>query len=128
MNRLQGKIVGITGGGAGFGRAMALAFAREGAAAVAICDLNMEDAAATGLTEIVPVIASGMDIPGTVLEKTTDEFRALWEKADLVIAKGQGNYETLNDAPKDICILLRIKCAVVAEHLHKPVGSITLAC
>lgn len=44
MNRLQGKIVGITGGGAGFGRAMALAFTREGAEAVAVCDLNKADA------------------------------------------------------------------------------------
>ncbi len=44
MNRLQGKVAGITGGGAGFGRAMALAFAREGAEAVAICDLNKADA------------------------------------------------------------------------------------
>ncbi len=44
MNRLQGKVAGITGGGAGFGRAMALAFAREGAEAIAICDLNKADA------------------------------------------------------------------------------------
>ena len=44
MNRLQGKVAAITGGGAGFGRAMAVAFAREGAEAVAICDLNKADA------------------------------------------------------------------------------------
>ena len=68
VNRLQGKIVGITGGGAGFGRAMALAFAREGAEAVAICDLNMEDAAATvkDLEEIgAKTLAVELDVTDT---------------------------------------------------------------
>ena len=44
MKRLNGKVAGITGGGAGFGRAMAISFAREGAEAVAVCDQNKNDA------------------------------------------------------------------------------------
>ena len=61
--RLEGKVVGITGGGAGFGRAMAQAFSREGAD-VAVCDLNLVHAEETAEM----VVASGR----RVLARETD--------------------------------------------------------
>jgi len=65
-----------------------------------INDATMEDAEIAGLTEIVEVIDNGSDAPGTILETCSESFRDRFEDADLVAAKGQGNYETLSDIDK----------------------------
>ena len=67
-----------------------------------INDATMEDAKMTGLTDMVSVIDNGSDAPGTILESCSEAFRRRFNKASLVIAKGQGNYETLSDVDKDI--------------------------
>ncbi len=92
-----------------------------------INDATMDDARAVGLTEIVNVIESGTTYAGTILETCSDTFRERFARSDLVIAKGQGNYEALNDADKPAFFLLKAKCAVVARHLHCAVGDIVLA-
>ena len=86
-------------------------------------DATIADAQSTGLDKILPVIDNGSDAPGTILETCSDEFRKCFEEADLVIAKGQGNYETLCDGIKQIFFLLNVKCAIIAEHTGFPVGS-----
>ncbi|MBN2401681.1 MAG: DUF89 family protein [Spirochaetes bacterium] len=88
-----------------------------------INDATIEDAAAAGLHKIVNIIENGSDAPGTVLEECSEDFRRHFAQADLVIAKGQGNYETLSDEKKNIYFLLKIKCPVIAEHTGFPVGS-----
>ena len=45
-----------------------------------------------------------------------------FDEADLVIAKGQGNYETLSDVDKDVFFILRAKCPVIAQHLDCEIG------
>ncbi|MCK4625504.1 MAG: DUF89 family protein, partial [Phycisphaerae bacterium] len=77
-----------------------------------INDATMEDAETTGLTELVKVIDNGSDAPGTILEDCSDDFRRRFDEADLVIAKGQGNYETLSEAGRDIFFILKAKCPV----------------
>ena len=47
-------------------------------------------------------------------------------RSDLVIAKGQGNYETLSDAAGDIFFLLKVKCPIVARQTGLAEGSIVL--
>ena len=89
-------------------------------------DATMDDAEAAGLTGLVEVVANGSDAPGTVLEDCSDRFRQLFDAADLVIAKGQGNYETLSDVPKDVFFLLKAKCPVIAEDLGCRVGDLVL--
>ena len=89
-------------------------------------DATMEDAVAAGLPEIAPVFDNGSDAPGTILEDCSDEFRDWFERADLVIAKGQGNYETLSDSPKRIFYLFTVKCPVIAAHVGEPVGSLVV--
>ena len=42
--------------------------------------------------------------------------------ADLIISKGQGNFETLNDTDRDVFFLLRPKCPVLARHLNAEIG------
>jgi len=91
-----------------------------------INDATMEDAGAAGLTRIVEVIDNGSDAPGTILESCSEEFRRRFADADLIIAKGQGNYETLSDVEKDMFFILKVKCPVIAQHLGCEVGQMIL--
>jgi uncharacterized protein with ATP-grasp and redox domains len=91
-----------------------------------INDATMEDALLTGLPKIVEVIDNGSDGPGTILENCSKIFRRRFENADLVIAKGQGNYETLSDVNKNIFFVLKAKCPVIAKDLGCKVGEMIL--
>jgi uncharacterized protein with ATP-grasp and redox domains len=82
-----------------------------------INDATMSDALATGMTDLVEVIDNGSDAPGTILETCSVAFRRRFQSADLVIAKGQGNYETLSEADKSIFYLLKVKCPVIARDI-----------
>ena len=90
-------------------------------------DAVMEDAQIVGLTDVVDVIDNGSDAPGTILESCSETFRRLFDQSDLVIAKGQGNYETLSDVDKNIFFLVRPKCSVLARHLGREIGSLVLS-
>jgi hypothetical protein len=70
----------------------------------------------------VRVVDSGSDIPGTVLEHCSSAFRAIHDEADLVIAKGQGNYETLSETDRRTAFLLKAKCPVIATDVGCDVG------
>ena len=91
-----------------------------------INDATLDDAETAGLTDIVDVISNGSDAPGTLLDDCSEAFRSRFEEADLIIAKGQGNYETLAQSPRPIFFLLRVKCPVVARDLDYPVGSMVV--
>lgn len=91
-----------------------------------INDATLADAETAGLTEIVPVFANGSDAPGTVLTDRSAELREWMERSDLVIAKGQGNYETLSEYDRHIFFLLTVKCPVIARHIGEPVGRLVL--
>ena len=86
----------------------------------------MEDAEFTGLTEIVEVIDNGSDGPGMILESCSQEFMRRFDRADLLLAKGQGNYETLSDINKNIFFILKAKCPVIAGDLGCEVGEMIL--
>jgi uncharacterized protein with ATP-grasp and redox domains len=93
----------------------------------AINDATIEDARQTGLTEIVRVIPNGSDAPGTILAECSKEFKKAFYGADLVIAKGQGNFETLSDVKKRrIFFLMQIKCPVIARDSGFPVGTFVI--
>jgi hypothetical protein len=89
-------------------------------------DATLAEAQTAGLTDVCEVIANGSDAPGTLLDDCSPEFRRQFAAADLVIAKGQGNYESLANAPRAIFFLLKVKCAVLAESLGCPLGSLVL--
>lgn len=91
-----------------------------------INDATMEDALLVGLPKIVEVIDNGSDGPGTILESCSEEFRRRFADADLIIAKGQGNYETLSDVEKDMFFILKTKCPVIARDLRCEVGEMIL--
>ena len=91
-----------------------------------INDVTMADARDTGLTGLVEVIDNGSDAPGTILDDCSEDFRRRFDEADLVIAKGQGNYETLSEATREIYFLLKAKCPVIARDIGCQTGSMVL--
>jgi len=88
-----------------------------------INDATFDDARRSGITERFRVISNGSDTPGTWLTDCSREFVDQFERADLVIAKGQANYESLSDHPGRVAFLFLTKCPAVSEHLGVPMGS-----
>ena len=89
-------------------------------------DATREDAEEAGLVGWVEVIDNGSDAPGTILDDCSEPFRRRFERADLVLAKGQGNYETLGEAPREVFFLLKAKCPVVTRDLRCELGDLIL--
>jgi len=88
-----------------------------------INDVTLDDARAVGLDKIVKVISPGGDaIPG-ISPVRTPEFAGIFGESDIVIAKGQGNFESrlLN---RPVYHLFKIKCGVVAEFTGYPENSL----
>lgn len=86
-------------------------------------DATIVDAEAAGLNDVAEVIDNGSDAPGTILNDCSESFRQRFAKADMVIAKGQGNFETLSDSPANVFFLFKAKCPVIADHVGLPVGT-----
>jgi uncharacterized protein with ATP-grasp and redox domains len=91
-----------------------------------INDAVEEDAVRSGLEEVAEIISSGSDLPGTLLSNCTEEFVKTFRTSDLIISKGQGNFECLSEEKGPIFFLLKAKCPVVARHVGVDEGSILL--
>ena len=89
-------------------------------------DATLTDALQTDLTKICEVIDNGSDAIGTILEWTSPEFRKQFNIAELVISKGQGNFETLPGTDKKTFFLFQSKCDVVSKELGLSPGSMLL--
>jgi len=88
-----------------------------------INDATLRDAQAAGIDQLVEVIDNGSDAPGTLLSSCGRSFLDRYRRADLVIAKGQGNYETLSGENKRIFFLLQAKCPIISRSLGCPQGT-----
>jgi hypothetical protein len=88
-----------------------------------INDVLISDAKKAGIDKFAKIISSGCDFPGLILSKTSTYFRKIWKESDLVISKGQGNFESLQ-SNKKIFYIFKIKCVTVSEHLSLPVDSL----
>lgn len=73
-------------------------------------DATMEDAHEVGLTDIVPCVGNGNAAPGTVLKRLNEESLSLLNKADIIISKGQGNFESLYGENLNPYFLFLCKC------------------
>ncbi|OIP68951.1 MAG: hypothetical protein COZ07_05440 [Candidatus Infernicultor aquiphilus] len=91
-----------------------------------INDALMEDAIFCGINKVAKVISSGSDAPGTILKHCSSEFIELYQNAELIISKGQGNYESLSEENKPIFFLFRAKCPVIAEDVGCKIGDMVL--
>jgi damage-control phosphatase, subfamily I len=89
-------------------------------------DVTMDDARQTRLNELCEIVDNGSDAIGTILEWTSPEFQAHFQAADLIISKGQGNFETIADNGKRTYFLFQSKCEVVSKDLGLSSGSMLL--
>jgi uncharacterized protein with ATP-grasp and redox domains len=90
----------------------------------AVNDATREDALAAGLGGVCKIIDNGAATLGTLLERCTPELRRRFANADLVIAKGMANYESLSGSRNGLFFLLQAKCEVIAGHLGVPERSL----
>ncbi len=89
-------------------------------------DATFKDATMVGIDKMVHVISTGSDCPGVVISDCSREFKEAFDNANLILAKGQGNYETLNQEKKEVFFLLQIKCPLVGRDLQSTEGEILL--
>ena len=92
-----------------------------------INDATLEDALSCGLDKVARVISSGSDGPAAILDSCSEEFLKLYHKADLIISKGQGNFEELCDRNEPIFFIFKAKCAAIADDLQVNVGDMILS-
>jgi uncharacterized protein with ATP-grasp and redox domains len=86
-------------------------------------DATVDDVRASGFAPWINVVSTGGRAPGLILDECTEEFRSLFYQVDLVISKGQGNYEALMDeAQRSVFFLLKAKCPMLAEKLSVQVN------
>jgi len=91
-----------------------------------INDVIIQDAVNSGIDEVAEIISSGSPAPGTILSLCNEEFMGIYNSADMVISKGQGNYEGLSDADRSIFFMLKAKCKVIASDLDVELNDIIL--
>lgn len=91
-----------------------------------INDVIYEDAIDAGIGEVADIISSGTTAPGTILNTCNDDFIDRFNKADMIISKGMGNYEALSEVNRSVFFLLKAKCKVIANDLGVQENDIVL--
>ena len=91
-----------------------------------INDATLEEARLSGLDEVAELMDSGSPAPGIIMRYATPRFLKAFQEADMVISKGQGNYEGLSDEKRPIFFLLKAKCPVIARDIGVREGDIIL--
>lgn len=91
-----------------------------------INDVTVEDAISSGLDDVAEIISSGSSAPGTILNLCNDAFLTRFNHADMIISKGQGNYEGLSNVDRSVFFLLKAKCYVIANNLNVKENDIVL--
>ena len=89
-------------------------------------DATMEDALEAGIDQVAEIVETGSRSPGTILNQCSEEFQQLFEKSNLVLSKGQANYETLDDKGDKIFFLFRVKCPILSREINTPLGMLVL--
>jgi len=95
-----------------------------------INDATIADAKFAGIDKIASVIKADIgqkkSAPGIVLDFVSKDFLKIFNSADMVISKGQGNYEGLSDTNREIFFMLVVKCPLVARDIDSEVGKLIL--
>ena len=89
-------------------------------------DATMADAETVGMTSLCTVVESGADTPGTVLSRCTPEFLERMRSSDVVLSKGQGNFEALDGVWPGVFCAFKVKCPRIARKTGLPFGSSAL--
>jgi len=83
-----------------------------------INDAIYDDAVYCGIDEFAEIVNSGCDAPGMIYSEINTKTKNLIENADIIISKGQGNFEALSSVNIELFFLLTIKCNIVAKFLN----------
>ncbi len=89
-------------------------------------DATVNDAIQVGLDKYSEIITTGVDELGVIMDHTSDEFKEIFNKADIVISKGHANFETLYGVEREIFFILKTKCKPVADYCGVKVNSIII--
>ncbi|MCR4751681.1 MAG: ARMT1-like domain-containing protein [Eubacterium sp.] len=87
---------------------------------VVLNDATAEDAAEIGLAEVAEVLPNGDDVAGTCMERISQECRKALLDADVILAKGQGNFETMRGCGLNIYYLFLCKCELFRKRFSVP--------
>ena len=77
----------------------------------------MDDDLLVGLHDLAEVISTGCGAPGAILAECSPAFLSAFESSDIVISKGQGNFEALSDCQRPVFFILKAKCTMIADRL-----------
>lgn len=91
-----------------------------------INDVTLQDAIDSGLNQVAEIISSGSSAPATILHLCKEDFINRFDQTDMVISKGQGNYEGLSGVDRSVFFLLKAKCHVIAKDLGVEEDAIVL--
>jgi uncharacterized protein with ATP-grasp and redox domains len=91
-----------------------------------INDATLADAVYVSLDKVANIVSSGSAAPAMIPSQCSPEVLRLYHSADTIIAKGQGNFESLSEERKNIFFFLKVKCPVVARLLGASVGDAVL--
>jgi len=86
-------------------------------------DATKDDAQFVGLDACAKVIDPGIESLGIILRVSSEEFKKEFRNADMVVAKGRENFETLEDCGREVFFLLAAKSGLIAKYLGVPQGS-----
>ena len=91
-----------------------------------INDVTYQDAVASHIDEVAEIISSGSSAPAVIPKLCSNEFMERFNTADMIISKGQGNYEGLSNVDRPVFFLLKAKCHVIANDLKVKENDIIL--
>lgn len=83
-------------------------------------DATKEDAVYVGMDQVAEVVSNGKPVPGTVYELLSEEAKELLDHADVILSKGQGNYESLSNQGRHIFFTFLCKCDQFTERFGVP--------
>lgn len=90
-------------------------------------DVTEEDAYLVGMDDLAVIINNGIDIPGTVLSHCSPQFTEIYNKADVIISKGQGNFESLYGSGREnLYYIFLCKCNLFVQKLGKSLNDLIL--
>lgn len=81
-------------------------------------DATVSDANEIGLDEVAEVTGNGDSVGGTCLERISEEAMSIIKNADMIISKGQGNFETLNRCGMNVYYIFMCKCDMFAKRFN----------
>ena len=86
-------------------------------------DTTEKEAYESGLGQIATIVSTGCDAPGVILEECSDDFIEIYNNSDIIISKGQGNFEGLSERKGNLFFLLKAKCPTIANKLKVDLNS-----